>query len=86
MGGQEDAGTLHVVAGTPAVGGDAVCDLLVAGIGRIQQGRIHLRGHIAGGDGIDIDAPGDPIVAQLLGQLGDTMVRKIIRGSAAASR
>ena len=61
MGGQEDAGTLHVVAGTPAVGGDAV-------------------------DGIDIDAPGDPIVAQLLGQLGDTMVRKIIRGSAAASR
>ena len=53
------------------MGGDAIGDLLVPGIGRVQQGGVHLGGHVAGSDGVYVDAPASPLVAQGLGQQGD---------------
>lgn len=70
---QENTWSLHILAlgSAPTAGGDAVGNLLISGVGRVQQRGVHLGSHIAGGNSVDIDASPSPLVTQGLGQQGN---------------
>ena len=51
------------------MGRNTAGDRFVSGICRIQKRRIHFCSHIAGGQCVDIDSLGCPLVAECLGQL-----------------
>ena len=72
---EEDAGALHVVSGAPAVCRDSLCqfiitllrELRVVGVG---ERHVHLGVHIAGCQGVDVDAILQKIIAEGFCQLG----------------
>ena len=68
----------------PAAGGDAVEDRLVAvGVGAQGLGVVGL--DVAGGDGVDVDAAGRPLVGEELGQAGDAVLGGGVGGDADAA-
>ena len=55
----------------PAGGGDAFEDLAVAGFVGLQGFGVG-GGEVAGGDGVDLDVFGRPLVGEGFGELGDS--------------
>ena len=70
VGGEEDDGAFEVGGFAPAVGGDALEDFEGAlGVG-LEGGGV-VGAHVAGGDGVDLDAVGGPFVGEGFGELAD---------------
>jgi hypothetical protein len=69
-GGEEDGGSGEVFGVAPATGGNAIEDLTGA-LGIVLQGLGVVGGEVAGGDGVDVDAAGGPLVGEGLGELAD---------------
>lgn len=69
-GGEEDGGAGDVFGLAPAGGGNALEDL-AGTLGIIAQGLSVVGIHIAGGDGVDVDALGSPLIGEGFGELAD---------------
>jgi len=68
----------------PAGGGDAFEDLAVAGFVGLQGFGVG-GGEVAGGDGVDLDVFGGPLVGEGLGELGDAAFGGCVGGDADAA-
>ncbi len=68
----------------PAGGGDTLEDLAVAGLVGLESFGVGRR-EVAGGDGVDLDALGGPLVGERLGELGDATFGGRVGGNADAS-
>ena len=83
-GAEEEGGSGEVLGLAPAGGGDAFEDLAVAGLVGLEGFGVG-GGEVAGGDGVDLDAFGGPLVGEGLGELGDAAFGGGVGGDADAA-
>ena len=82
--GKKDSRACKVLWVAPTTGGDTGGDLLGAdGVG--EEGLVHVRGDVAGDDGIDVDVVGGPLVCEGLDELSDAALCACIRGDGEAA-
>lgn len=70
LAGEIHSSPLEILGRTPNASGDAGRDARQA-FGVVQQGLVHVGGNVPGGDGVDGDAAGGPLVGETLCQLAD---------------
>jgi len=83
-GSKEDGGSGYILRRAPAGGGDALEDLAGA-VGIVLENLGEVGGHVAGGNGIDLNAVGGPLVGEGLGELGDATLGGGISGDGDAA-
>ena len=83
-GAEEECCSGEVLGLAPSGGGDALEDLAVAGLVGLESFGVGRR-EVAGSDGVDLDAPGGPLVGKGLGELGDASFGGRVGGNADAS-